>query len=257
VFLSSGAYIGNKQLWGSDAIATVKISRELVHPNFDPVTLENDILLLQLSKPLNGVVPIAKINKNRTIPAAGSTVRTIGFGTTSESGKLSQVLQQVDIRVVDQAKCRATFASTHDTIADSMLCAIDSNKDACQGDSGSPLLQLDGTLVGLVSWGIGCARGPYPGVYTRMSSHTSFIENGICTMSASKPSTCPSPPAASTIPALKSSSRPCSIGEICYNTGVGYNMQRVSSNGHCIDMCVTRMFAAWKFLGFDCGTCPT
>ncbi|KAJ8969246.1 hypothetical protein NQ314_001854 [Rhamnusium bicolor] len=55
-----------------------------------------------------------------------------------------------------------------------MFCAGEKNMDSCQGDSGGPFV-ISGKLYGLVSFGEGCGKHNYPGVYTRISSFRSFI----------------------------------------------------------------------------------
>ena len=60
-------------------------------------------------------------------------------------------------------------------IYESMICAGSAGKDSCQGDSGGPLTQA-GLLVGVVSWGEGCADEGYPGVYTEVSYFLDWIE---------------------------------------------------------------------------------
>lgn len=61
-------------------------------------------------------------------------------------------------------------------VTDRMICAgyKEGGIDACQGDSGGPLV-ADNTLVGVVSWGKGCAT--YPGVYARVSSVRYWIRS--------------------------------------------------------------------------------
>ena len=46
--------------------------------------------------------------------------------------------------------------------------------DSCQGDSGGPLV-CDGKLVGIVSFGNGCAKPGFPGVYTKVESYLEWI----------------------------------------------------------------------------------
>lgn len=66
-----------------------------------------------------------------------------------------------------------------------MVCAGgEAGKDACQGDSGGPLIFRDANgisvLVGVTSWGIGCARPDLPGVYTRVANELDWIyENSL------------------------------------------------------------------------------
>jgi len=51
-------------------------------------------------------------------------------------------------------------------------------KDSCSGDSGGPLMRVAGSTVyqvGVVSWGIGCGKAEFPGVYTRVASLLPWI----------------------------------------------------------------------------------
>lgn len=63
-----------------------------------------------------------------------------------------------------------------------MICAgLDAGgKDSCQGDSGGPIVDAStGALIGLVSWGTGCALAAFPGVYAHIGSLREFIDQYI------------------------------------------------------------------------------
>jgi hypothetical protein len=104
-----------------------------------------------------------------------------GWGDTSEGGAASDGLMAVLIRTLANTDCSryGPPASTGGFHPDVMLCAgaLEGGKDACQGDSGGPLVvpvtEADGSpswrLAGDTSWGFGCARASFPGVYGRIA----------------------------------------------------------------------------------------
>jgi secreted trypsin-like serine protease len=112
-----------------------------------------------------------------TAVQVGDFYDVAGWGTLREGGSLATTLQKVKVPLVDQRTC----SNAYDGIVDSMVCAgfADGGKDSCQGDSGGPMFLTgsDGKFyqAGVVSFGSGCARPDAYGVYTRVSSFSSFI----------------------------------------------------------------------------------
>ncbi|KAL3910280.1 MAG: hypothetical protein SGARI_002201 [Bacillariaceae sp.] len=148
--------------------ATVKWQDFLVHPDYLSTDFDNDIMLFYLDEEVSGI-PALKLGKD-PVTQAGTQLTVIGFGDTRGSGIgrlfLSDVLQEAVVAYVDPQTCAAAHAG--DPVTEDMLCAAESNTDACFGDSGGPLIKKGGSiqtdeLVGLVSWGRGCADPNYPG----------------------------------------------------------------------------------------------
>ncbi len=79
----------------------------------------------------------------------------------------------VNVNYVKQSTCNSNYSGA---ITDEMMCAADTDQDSCQGDSGGPLYDSDSSsLVGVVSWGQGCAEANFPGVYARISDQVSIL----------------------------------------------------------------------------------
>ncbi|XP_060806836.1 proclotting enzyme isoform X1 [Amyelois transitella] len=158
-----------------------KIKRVVRHRGFDMRTLYNDVAVLTLDQP----VPFTKKVHPICLPGsgkayAGIVATVIGWGSLRESGPQPSILQEVSIPIWQNAECRQKYgAAAPGGIVEHMLCAGKASMDSCSGDSGGPLMVNEGgrwTQVGIVSWGIGCGKGQYPGVYTRVTAFLPWIQ---------------------------------------------------------------------------------
>ncbi|XP_050501478.1 serine proteinase stubble isoform X1 [Diabrotica virgifera virgifera] len=160
------------------------VSQKIVHPKYNYFTYEYDLALVQVDKPLEFLPHISPI----CLPASndlliGENATVTGWGRLSEGGTLPSVLQEVQVPIVSNDRCKSMFlrAGRHEFIPDIFLCAgyEGGGQDSCQGDSGGPL-QVKGKdgkyfLAGIISWGIGCAEANLPGVCTRISKFVPWI----------------------------------------------------------------------------------
>lgn len=150
---------------------TYRIDRMVRHARYDDESKENDIALVHLAadqltdKSKGGRISTIKLYNGPEL-GAGVAVSVVGWGQTGEgrSGRYSGELLEVGLKTVP---CEPALGGT--TTGD-MLCAGARGKDACKGDSGGPLVKSQGEpmLVGIVSWGKGCAQAGKPGVYVRI-----------------------------------------------------------------------------------------
>ncbi|XP_071518603.1 trypsin-1-like isoform X2 [Panulirus ornatus] len=150
----------------------------LLHEHYDGSTNTNDIALIKLTEPLvmNDMVKPIQLPGQMELVAVNTLCTTTGWGTTTQGGSVADILRKVDVPVVSDNTCRESYGVTD--IADHMLCAgyKEGGKDTCQGDSGGPFVCL-GKLHGLTSWGYGCARPNYPGVYTEVAYFREWIDS--------------------------------------------------------------------------------
>ncbi|XP_052742288.1 vitellin-degrading protease [Bicyclus anynana] len=149
------------------------------NPDFTYNKMDSDIAILWLTKPLeysDSIAPIPMFDAGEEIQDGDITVVS-GWGNIREGGGMPRTLQIVLVPKVSEETCTAAYAPMY-TITPTMLCAgiPEGGKDACQGDSGGPLVR-DGKLAGVVSWGLGCARPKYPGVYAKVSALRQWIDD--------------------------------------------------------------------------------
>lgn len=191
------------------------VAEVIVHENYDPTTLDNDIGLLRLTEAASAPT-IAMTSDN--IEDGDATV--IGWGMM-EDGSFPNNLMEADIKLFPNSACNAGIKEIYardiglilrdyvwrmryseaaiddavqtmrDTMSDpltgNMLCAGESDgaRDACNGDSGGPLFTMvDGkpVQVGIVSWGEGpidanaaCGHANAYGIYTRLANYSDWV----------------------------------------------------------------------------------
>ncbi len=94
------------------------------------------------------------------------------------------VLQHVAIPVLSDKVCHNSYPNDFISLGidESMLCAGMVKYDACQGDSGGPLVvEKSNTfeVIGVVSWGYGCALDNMPGVYGSVMELKEWINDNM------------------------------------------------------------------------------
>ncbi|MEV5516750.1 serine protease [Streptomyces flaveolus] len=151
-----------------------RVSRIWVHPGYTDAADGDDVAVLTLSTSMP-YTPVTYVSSSDTsVYAAGTEARVLGWGTTRENGSSSNQLRTATVPVVSDTGCRTSYGS--DFVASDMVCAgyTSGGVDTCQGDSGGPLL-IGGVLAGITSWGEGCARAGYPGVYSRLTTFSDLV----------------------------------------------------------------------------------
>uniref|UniRef100_A0A8C0J9Y7 Peptidase S1 domain-containing protein n=1 Tax=Chelonoidis abingdonii TaxID=106734 RepID=A0A8C0J9Y7_CHEAB len=147
-------------------------------PQYNQYNTDNDIMLVKLAQPAQFSAYVQPIPISRSCPVAGTECLVSGWGNILTSGvQYPDVLQCLNVPILSDSACRAAYPGR---ITKNMFCAgyIEGGKDSCQGDSGGPVV-YNGELMGVVSWGIGCAQKNYPGVYTTVCNYVSWIEEVI------------------------------------------------------------------------------
>lgn len=179
--------LGRTRLTGTDGV-TAYVSPVIIHPDFDFNTLDSDIALLRLESPVTDIEPIAPVSPaEEAMWGADTSATLIGWGVTDGTIPIRpDHLQEAQMPIHSFDQCLDTIGL--DFKQSSMMCAgkLASSQnnsdgiDACNGDSGSPLMVFDGNVwkvIGLTSWGYDCGSSRAWGVYARVSRFLEWIHS--------------------------------------------------------------------------------
>ncbi|XP_019968714.2 coagulation factor VII [Paralichthys olivaceus] len=166
----------------------IQVVEIIMHEKYVMETADNDIALLRLESPII-YTPYAVPACLPTRPLAERDLWAIslhtvsGWGRRGEMGPTSHILRRLKVPRIRTQQCVEVSGVV---LTQNMFCAgyTEGQQDSCKGDSGGPLVtQYKKTtfLLGIVSWGKGCARPGYYGIYTRVSNYLEWIHNRTAT----------------------------------------------------------------------------
>nr|ABU49589.1 cocoonase [Bombyx mandarina] len=150
---------------------------KVAHPKYNSKTKNNDFAIVTVNKDM---AIDGKTTKIITLAKEGSSVPdktkllVSGWGATSEGGSSSTTLRAVHVQAHSDDECKKYFRS----LTSNMFCAgpPEGGKDSCQGDSGGPAVKGN-VQLGVVSFGVGCARKNNPGIYAKVSAAAKWIKS--------------------------------------------------------------------------------
>lgn len=169
--------VSGRTVMSSDEGTVSKVTNVWVHPEYGNDGSNYDVAVLTLEAPVEQA-PAELAPPDDPAYEPGTEATTLGWGNTSEGGEQSDHLMKVGVPITTDEYCSGAYGEEYK--AAGMVCAglEEGGKDSCQGDSGGPLV-VENKLIGVVSWGEGCARPGKPGVYSRISGFYTELQEQI------------------------------------------------------------------------------
>ncbi|WP_216208688.1 serine protease [Amycolatopsis aidingensis] len=169
--------VGGRQDKRTDLGRTSGVRSIWVHPEYRTPGSGNDIATLTLSSALWYPTARPATGSDTGLYQAGTRATVIGWGRTADGGPRSNTLRGATLPIVSDQDCGQAFRNYDST---TMVCAglPEGGVDACTGDSGGPLL-VGTTVIGIVSWGVGCGEPGKPGVYTRVAHYDGKLGDSV------------------------------------------------------------------------------
>ena len=154
-----------------------------IHPRYSGSRSAYDVAVIRLDRPVGKIKPIQldRLGSN-ALERPGRRATVAGWGLKREPGFLSSGSTVDRMRharppIVSDRVCSSNYTRLGDprfrVYPRLMVCAGKKDVDTCQGDSGGPLFVATRNgfrQIGVTSFGNGCGRAGYPGVYTELSA---------------------------------------------------------------------------------------
>ncbi|XP_075990990.1 chymotrypsin-2-like [Anticarsia gemmatalis] len=167
--------VGTNSLFvGGDKYSVEKI---IVHADYDGSAIVNDVSLIKLKNDIQFNDRVQPISLPDSDTEGGKELFLSGWGRTSYPGSIPAQLQMINLTSLSVERCQDIYTSIHPVYASQICSLTKSGEGACHGDSGGPLVEGN-RVVGIVSWGMPCARG-YPDVYTRVYAFKNWIQDNM------------------------------------------------------------------------------
>lgn len=171
-----GAYavrVGQTQLDDGSG-TTIGVTQVHIHPRYAS-SQKADVALLRLRTPVTDIEPIRLLGAEGSgYEQQGRLLDVAGWGALREGSGGPSRMQEVSVPFIPVTECQRQYAGRGRVDGQLEMCASRAGKDSCQGDSGGPLFvkaaDRGWAQLGVVSWGLGCARKGSPGVYARLAS---------------------------------------------------------------------------------------
>lgn len=154
-----------------------------IHPKYTGRRSVYDVAVIRLDKPVRRIKPVVLDRfGSDALERPGRRATVAGWGLRREPGFLGGGSPEDRMRharppIIADRKCASSYAKLNNPLLRVyprlMVCAGRKNVDTCQGDSGGPLLastRRGFRQIGVTSFGNGCGRAGYPGVYTEISA---------------------------------------------------------------------------------------
>ncbi|XP_048832957.1 transmembrane protease serine 9 [Brienomyrus brachyistius] len=153
----------------------IPLQKIILHPNYNSSNMNFDVALLELTVPAPKSYTIQSICLPSPVHKFQKTDECYigGWGSLREGGSLTTLLQKAQVGVIEQPDCQQVYGRG---LTPNMMCAgfMEGGSDTCMGDSGGPLACREHSgrwfIAGVTSWGHGCGRIGFPGVYVRVTA---------------------------------------------------------------------------------------